>query len=153
MSTRSRQAYETALKVAPNDPEANAALGLVQLNGKWVTQEESYEARGYVKYNGEWMTSAQAQVEQKQDANDQARRDAEQRASDAEAAARAADARAGKAEADAKAAQQALQTQQTYYDPVLYGGWGYGVTTWPTAGAPGRPNTVPPPRTPGRVPR
>jgi len=129
LSTQAQEAYKKVLKIAPNDAEANGALGLVNLDGRWVTEAESYRARGYVEYQGEWMTPAQAQVLQTEAANDQARRDAEQRARDAETAAREADARAEEAEERAKEAERA----QTYYDPLYYGGWGYGVTSWPAA--------------------
>ena len=40
---------------------ANKALGMVQLNGRWVTQEESYQAQGYVQFEGKWMTPAEQQ--------------------------------------------------------------------------------------------
>jgi len=151
LSTRARQAYEHVLEVAPNNPEANEALGMVQLNGKWVTEEESYQARGFVKYNGEWMTPAQAQVEQTQEANDRARRDAEKRARDAEIAAQEAQAQAKAAEEKAEQAQQAQQAQQNYYDPIVYG-WGYGVTSWPAAGN-GQVKIIPPSKIPVRTPR
>jgi tetratricopeptide (TPR) repeat protein len=128
LGTQARDAYKKALTIAPNDAEANTALGFVQLGGKWVTQEESYRARGYVQYEGEWMTSAEAQLAETRYANDKARRDAEQRARDAEAATREAESRAKEAEERAKEAER-------YAQPVYWGGWGYGVTAWP-AGTP-----------------
>jgi hypothetical protein len=124
LAAQSQDAYKKVLKLAPNDPDANRAFGRVELNGHWVTQEESYRARGYVEYDGEWMTPAQAQVAQTEAANDKARRDAEQRARDAEAAARDADARAREAEARAKEAEQS--------NPLYWGGWGYGLVAWPS---------------------
>jgi hypothetical protein len=132
LSTRARDAYTKVLAAAPNDPQANAAMGKVQLDGKWVTEEESYRARGYVEYQNEWMTPAEAQVLQTEAANDQARRDAEQRARDAETAQREAEDRAKDAEERAKEAE----SRQNYYDPVLWGGYGYGVTSWPAQPAP-----------------
>jgi hypothetical protein len=128
MNRQARQAYEKALAIAPDDPETNEALGFVLVGGKWVTEEEGYRARGYVKYDGEWMTPAEAQMLQASAAADQARQDAEQRARDAEASARAAEESARAAEESARAAQDA----QPYYDPLYWGGWGYGVTTWPS---------------------
>ena len=128
LNAQARDAYQRVLKLDPNDKQANEAMGLVQLDGKWVTEEESYKARGFVEYDGEWMTPAQAQVLQTEAANDKARRDAEDRAREAEAAAREADARAKEAEARAKEAER-------YAQPVYWGGWGYGVTAWP-AGQP-----------------
>ena len=120
MNRQARQAYEKALAIAPDDPEANEALGFVLVDGQWLTEEESYRARGYVQYNGEWMTPAEAQALQAIAEAERARQDAEQRARDAEAAARAAEASA-----------QAAQDAQPYYDPY-WGAWGYGVTTWPS---------------------
>jgi hypothetical protein len=131
LSAQAKHAYKQVLKVDPNDADANAAMGLVQLDGKWVTEEESYRARGYVQYDGEWMTPAEAQIAQTREANDRARRDAEQRARDAEAATREAESRAKEAEARAKEAES-----RQYNYPMYWGGWGYGVSTWPAGPAP-----------------
>ena len=85
---------------------------------------------GFVEYDGEWMTPAQAQAAQAEAANDQARRDAEQRARDAESATRDAEKKAADAEARAKKAE----SWSSY--PTYWGGYGYGVTTWPGGPAP-----------------
>ena len=29
------------------------------MDGRWMSQEESYRARGYVSFEGEWMTPAE----------------------------------------------------------------------------------------------
>jgi hypothetical protein len=126
-------AYEKALASAPDNAEARQALGYVKLNGRWLTEDEAYQASGYVKYHGEWMTPAQAQVEQTSEAQDKARRDAEHRAQDAEIAARDAEQRADDAEARAKKAEE---DAQQYAAPVYWGGYGYGVTTWPSGTSP-----------------
>ncbi len=131
LSRQSRLAYEKVMAVAPDDPEARQALGFVQLDGRWMTEEESFRARGFVKYEGEWMTPAEVQVAQSTATAEQARRDAERRAMDAEAAAADAQQRAEDAEQRAQEAQS-----QQYNDPVFFGGFGYGVTTWPSAGGP-----------------
>ena len=138
LSSQASEAYKKVLAQAPNDPEANMAFGRVELNGKWVTEEESYRARGYVEYDGEWMTPAEAQLAQQREANVQARRDAEDRARQAEEQARDAERRAEDAEAEAKKAQQ-YNNNYPYY----WGGWGYGVSTWP-AGQPAPPATFTP---------
>jgi hypothetical protein len=130
-------AYEKALASAPDNAEARQALGYVKLNGKWLDEDQAYEASGYVKYHGEWMTPAQAQVEQTNDAQDKARRDAEHRAQDAENAARAAEQKADDAEKRAKKAEEEAQQNAA---PVYWGGYGYGVTTWPVGTS---PNLVP----------
>ena len=59
LSTQAREAYTRVLATAPNDPEANRALGQVSVGGRWMTEEESYRARGYVELEGEWMTPAE----------------------------------------------------------------------------------------------
>jgi len=125
--TQSRQAYENVLEVAPDDAEARKALGFVQVDGRWLTEEDSYRARGYVQYDGEWMTPAEVQVAQSQAAAEQARRDAEMRAIDAENAARDAERRAEEAEERAREAEE-----DSWNQPVYWGGWGYGVTYWPS---------------------
>jgi hypothetical protein len=126
LSAQSRQAYEHVLRVAPNDPEARQALGYVRVDGRWLTEEESYRARGYVKYEGEWMTPAEAQLAQSSAEAEQARRDAEQRAADAETAKQQGEQQAREAE------QRAQQAESAVSDPVYWGGWGYGVTYWPS---------------------
>jgi hypothetical protein len=52
------EAYHRALAASPNDPRANEALGNVRMDGRWVSEDESYRARGYVKFEGEWITAA-----------------------------------------------------------------------------------------------
>jgi len=128
LSKQSRGAYEKALALAPDDPEARQALGFVRIDGQWLTEEESYQARGYVKYEGEWMTPAEAQRAQASDAADQARRNAELRAIDAEIKASEAQARAQEAEERAKEAEK---TRRSDY-PMYWGGWGYGANYWPS---------------------
>jgi hypothetical protein len=148
LSAQSQAAYKKVLAVAPDDTEANEAMGLVKLNGKWVTEEESYRARGFVMYDGEWMTPAEAKVAQDSYAANQARRDAERRASEAENAAAEAQARAKESEARAKKAEE---DARRYADPVYWGGWGYGVTTWPSGN--GNPHVYAPSQIPGRISR
>lgn len=138
LNTQARQAYERVLAIAPDDPAANAALGRVQLGGRWVTEEESYRAQGYVQFEGEWMTPAEQQaLLQERSASDaeERRAAAEQRAREAEARAEEAEARAREAEAEA---QEGL--------PLWWGAWGPGPTYWPTA-------PVRPVQLPARTPR
>lgn len=124
LSAQSRQAYQNVMAMAPNDAEARQALGFVQLNGQWMTEEDSYRARGYVKSGGEWMTPAEAQAEQAAAASDQARQDAERRANQAEADKILAESRADKAEQRAQDAEESDSWNTSSYN-YGYGSWGY----------------------------
>ncbi len=132
LSAQSRAAYKRVLALAPDDKEAREALGFVQVDGRWLTEEESYRARGYVKYDGEWMTPAEVQLAQADAAKDQARDEAAKRASDAQFSASMD--RLQKQEDEKRARDEADRMRN---NPVYMGGWGYGVTSWPNpAGLP-----------------
>lgn len=118
LNTQARQAYEKVLALAPNDAEANQAVGKVAVDGRWMSEEESYRARGYVKFEGEWVTPEERSHQQ----SEQRARDAEARAKEAEARTQEAEARAQEAEAAAQEAQEGIP---------LYWGWGTGPAAWP----------------------
>jgi Tetratricopeptide repeat len=130
LSSQARQAYNRALAVSPNDPRANSALGNAQVNGHWVSGDESYRAKGYVKFEGEWMTPTEHEAilrERAAEAEQEHRRaEGEQRAREAEARAQEAEARARQAEAEAKEAQEASEGLPLWY------GWGAGPLSWPS---------------------
>lgn len=139
--SQTKEAFENVLANAPDDPEARDALGYVQIDGKWMTEEESYRARGFVRYEGEWMTSAEAQAAQTAFAAEEARRDAEASAREAEARAADAERRAEEAEERAREAEEDPWRTQ---DPLYWGSWGYGLTYWPsTPIGDGRPGNRP----------
>ena len=129
ISTQSRQAYENVVRVSPNDMEARQALGFVFQDQKWMTEEESYRSRGYVRYQGEWMTQNEVQMHETHQANEQAIRDAEQRAVDAEVAQVKAE---QEAEAERERAEEAEDEARRWSNSLYWGGWGYGTTSWPT---------------------
>ena len=132
LSAQSRAAYKRVLALAPDDKEAREALGFVQVDGRWLTEEESYRARGFVKYDGEWMTQAEVQLAQSDAAREQASDDAAKRASDAEFKANMD--RLQKQEDEKRARDEADRMRN---NPVYWGGFGYGVTSWPNpAGVP-----------------
>ncbi len=143
LSTQAREAYRQVLEIAPGDPEANRALGMVELDGQWVTEEESYRARGFVEFEGEWMMPAERQAI----LEDRRAREA------AERQAMAAQAQADQAAAQARAAQEAAEDDEFWDDNLpelgdpVYWGYGYGPTYWPTVPVqqprPGRPATLP----------
>jgi hypothetical protein len=129
LSAQAREAYQKVLLLAPEDPEARGALGYVQQDGRWMTEEESYKARGYVKVGGEWMTRSEAQMAQASADAEQARQEADRRANLAEADKILAEQRADKAEERAREAEEV--DPWTTMSP-WYGGYGYGVVGWPS---------------------
>jgi hypothetical protein len=133
LSAQSRAAYKRVLALAPDDREAREALGFVQVDGRWLTEEESYRARGFVKYDGEWLTPAEVQLAQSDAARDQARDEAGKRASDAQF--KASMDQMQKQEDEKRARDEADRMRN---NPVYMGGWGYGVTSWPNPAGVGR---------------
>jgi hypothetical protein len=129
LARQTRLAWQKVLAAVPDDAEARQALGFVLVDGRWLTEEESFRARGFVKHEGEWMTPAEVQVAQSTSAAEEARQDAERRAMNAENAAAQAQRQAENAEKRAQEAQA-----QANNSPVYFGEWGYGVTTWPSPG-------------------
>jgi hypothetical protein len=125
LGTQAREAYHRAQAASPEDPRANEALGNVKMDGRWVSEDESYRARGYVQYEGEWITPAEHEAilreRAAEDARDRERREAESRLREAEARAEEAEARAREAEAQ----------QESEGIPLWYG-WGAGPVYWPT---------------------
>lgn len=127
LGTQAREAYQQVTAVLPDDAEANRGLGLVQQDGRWMTEEESYLARGFVKFEGDWMNPGEKQAIL-----------AERQAS----AAAEAQALASQIEADQAAAQEqaARETEEDDFwddslpelgEPVYWGGYGYTPTLWP----------------------
>jgi len=145
LTTQSREAYNRVLALDPADAEANQALGNVQVDGQWVTEEAGYRARGYVQFEGEWMTPAEQQAIQ----SERAAADSDRARAQAEVRARQAEAQAEEAEARARAAEKAAEEQSQEGLP-LWWGWGPGPVVWPT---PPRPPIPPRPPTPPRPPR
>jgi hypothetical protein len=154
LGTQARTAFEHVLSVDPANVEANQALGRVLMDGRWVSEEESYRARGYVQFEGEWMTASEQDAILKQ--RDSAQQ-AEVAALEAERRAREAEARAADAEARAREAEAAVPGNAGF--PMYWGGyWGPGPTVWPSqpiARPPVRPTPPiarPPARPPSRPP-
>ena len=149
LANQSRQAYENVLATAPDDAQSRLALGFVQLDGRWLTEEESYRAQGYVRFDGEWMTPAEAQLSQAAAAAAQSQYESQRRAEAAELAAQDAEARAQDAEQRAREAEANAEQN----NPVYWGEWGYGVTYWPTTAAVARWPANRPAQLPARGPR
>ena len=132
LSAQATQAYQHVVTIVPDDPEAKEALGFVRLNGKWMTEEESYRARGFVQYDGEWMTAAEAQRHEQNAQAEQARQDAARDAREQETAKLLAESRAAKAAERAADEQRRADQEASWSQPVYWGGWGYGVSSWPS---------------------
>jgi hypothetical protein len=135
LGTQAREAWSEVARLAPGDAEANRSLGLVEFEGRWVTEEESYTARGFVEFEHEWMTPDERQAILAERA---AREASEQAAIDEQIAADQ------QARADREAQEQAehdayWNSLPQYGDPLYYGYGGYPVY-WPgtVTVAPGR---------------
>jgi len=128
LSSQAGKAYSQVVAILPDDQEANRALGRVQVDGRWVTEEESYLARGYVKFENEWMTPGERQAIL---TDRQARQEADRQANAAAIQSIEAE---QKAEKEQKAAEREAARRDglpRYGDPV-YWGWGGGPSYWPS---------------------
>jgi hypothetical protein len=128
LGTQAREAASRARSASPDDPRANAALGNVQVDGRWLSEDEAYRARGFVQLDGEWMTPPERDaILRERAAEDQRDREREE----SERRVREAEARAAEAEARAKEAESAAAEQQLDGLPLWYG-WGAGPVYWPS---------------------
>jgi len=119
--TQSREAWQRVLAADPSHPEANAALGRVEVDGTWMGESEAYRARGYVSFEGRWVTPAEHEALVRERAAEAA---SEREAREAEMRVREAEARAREAEARAREAEAAAQPVD---GGIPYGwGWGWG---------------------------
>jgi hypothetical protein len=130
LSTQARQAWSKVVAAVPDDPEANRALGMVQHEGRWVSEEESYRAQGFVELDGQWMTPEERQSIL---ADRQAREAADREAMAAQIAADDAAARereAQEAREDARDGSFGTEDLPQLGDPIdTY--WGYGGGYYP----------------------
>jgi hypothetical protein len=128
LSRQSRQAYEHVLAVAPDNAEANRALGKVELNSRWVSRDESYRARGYVRFEDAWVTPE----ERESILRDRAERE-ERLQFLVETDARVREAEARVLEAEARAAEAEAVARQTVVEGIpLWWVWGPGPVVWPS---------------------
>jgi hypothetical protein len=130
LSTQAWEAYTQVVAILPDDDEANRALGRVLLNGRWVTEEESYRARGYVEFENQWMTPAERKTilaeRQAQEQADRQANEAEIRAIQAEI-----DAEQQREDEEFERETKRFDRLQEYGDPVAWG-WGGGPAYWPS---------------------
>lgn len=134
--TQSRVAWQRVLATDPTNPEANAGLGRVALDGVWMTSDDAYRARGYVSYEGRWMTPAEHEAALRE-------READAVASlqmlEASRRVQEAEARVSEAEQRAREAQAAAEQSGGIPLEYAYGGYAYGGYTnyYPGYGIPG----------------
>jgi hypothetical protein len=141
LSTQAREAWTHVTALYPDDAEANRGLGLVQHNGQWMTEEESYRSQGFIDFEGEWMMPAEKQaILEERRASEEADRQALAAQTQADQAA-AQEAQAREAAEDAEFWDDNLPGLG---DPVYWGGYGYSPTLWPVQpGRPSRPANLP----------
>jgi hypothetical protein len=132
LETQARQCFERVLALDPQNAIAQAGVGNVLLNGRWLNPDEAYRARGYVRFEGSWMLPEE---------RDERLRDLLERGEAARARAEA-QARIAEAEARARAAEeQARRQAATTYSHGIPWGYVYG------------PSAVVGPMWRGRLPR
>lgn len=147
LTTQARDAWQRVLELEPGHPQANAALGRVQVDGRWLASDDAYRAQGFVQYEGRWVTPVEHEALLRERAADEAERH-ERNA--AQARVREAEARAAEAEARAREAEAA---QQPSDEGLPYWWWGYGgggTALPPIVDRPDRPHVDPTP--PSRPP-
>jgi hypothetical protein len=117
LGTQAREAYQRAVALDPANAEANAALGRVQADGRWMSQEDAYRAQGLVPFDGSWVSPAEREAARRDrseaDLSDRAAREVDARVREAEARARAAEAEAERAEAQPS-------SQEPYAEGIPY---------------------------------
>ena len=120
LGAQARAAFDRVLTVDPAHAEANQALGRVQLDGRWMSPDDSYRERGYVRFEGEWMTPAEQDAVLAQRA---AAYELQRVSLDAERRVREAEARAAEAESRVRYTELSAPWMAGY--PVALGTWGY----------------------------
>ncbi len=143
--TPAREAWRRVLAADPSHPEANAALGRVELDGRWMAQDDAYRARGYVPFEGRWVTPAEHEALVRERAAEEA---SALEGREAALRVREAEARAREAEARAQEAENAMAPVEDGGIP-LWWGWGGGGYLPPVLRPPHEP---PPPEPPGEHP-
>ncbi|HEY6554340.1 MAG TPA: hypothetical protein VI669_13365 [Vicinamibacteria bacterium] len=154
LATQAREAYQRAVAIDPAHPQANAGLGRALVDGRWLSEEESYRAQGLVPLDGAWVTPSEREsaLRERSEAN-LSERESAARVREAEARARAAEAEAERVEAEAAAASADQPPEYGLpYWPYVYGGGGGARPRHPRHD---RPDPEPPPPTapPARRPR
>jgi len=123
LGTQARAAYQRALAIDPANAAANAALGRVQSQGVWLSQEEAYRAQGLVPFDGGWVTPQEREAARRERSDAEL---SEHAARESEARVREAEARARAAEADARRAETEATVDETSADGIPFWPYAYG---------------------------
>lgn len=127
LTMQAREAFSKVKAIVPDDPEANRVLGLVLLDGYWVTEKESFTTRGFVEFEGEWMLPGERQaILEERRASEEADRQALDAQIQADQAER--DDREAREDAERDIWQGPLDQYRADWD---YGAYGYGPAVWP----------------------
>ena len=70
LDLEARACFDDVVAVAPDHPEARAALGHVRHQGRWMTEGEAMRAKGFVLYDGRWMLPAERALYERRRAAD-----------------------------------------------------------------------------------
>ncbi len=130
LSSQAREAYREVVAILPDDEEANTALGMVRVNGKWITEEESYRARGYVQFEGKWMTPAEQQSIVADRQARQAQAEADRQANAAEVQQIEAQQQADKQRQEEERNRLDANNNSYYNNNTVNWGWGAGPGYW-----------------------
>ena len=131
LSAQAHEAYARVQAAIPDDPEATRALGLVFHDGRWMTEDESYEARGFVKLGSDWMTVSERDAILREH---EAAKEANREAVMAEVA--ASETARKEREAEEERIEEEERARRNPSLPVLgdpyWGGYGYAPSVWNT---------------------
>ncbi len=126
LSSQAAKAYSQVIAALPDDEEANRGLGRVKLDGRWVSEEESFVARGFVEFEGEWITPSERQAIL---TDRRARELADRQANEAAI-------KAIEAEQTAEKQREAAEQESARRANSVHWGWGAGPRYWPTPSEP-----------------
>ncbi len=126
LSSQAAEAYSQVVAILPDDQEANHALGRVQLDGRWVAEEDAYRAQGYIEFEGQWMTAGERQAILK---HRQAREKEIRQENQAAIQAIEADQQAEKE-------REAAERKEAERNNSVQWGWGAGPRYWPVPSQP-----------------
>ncbi len=129
LSSQAREAYRKVVAILPDDEEANKALGMVQVNGTWITEEENFRSQGYVQFEGKWMTPAEQQSIIAERQTQQAQAEADRQANAAKVEQIEAQEQADKKRQEEER-NQLDANNNSYYNPNTVWGWGTGPGYW-----------------------